>query len=120
MKSWTRIFGAGTDLAIDLGTENTLIQAQGPVREAWNEPSILAYACGPRGDAIPWAAGQSALRLEGRTSETLRTVRPLVDGVIVDLKGAVDMLRMMLQAASAYCLLRPATAAAAPRMTASM
>lgn len=97
MRAWKKLFGSSWDLAIDLGTENTLIQALGRGAQTWNEPSILAYASRPDGGIIPWAAGQTALRMEGRTSEAMHTVRPLVDGVIVNLQGAVDMLRMMLQ-----------------------
>ncbi|WP_141734568.1 rod shape-determining protein [Oligoflexus tunisiensis] len=98
MKTWKRLFGSSWDLAIDLGTENTLIQARGRGAQTWNEPSILAYALQPDGNITPWTAGQSALRMEGRTSETVRTVRPLADGVIVHLQAAVDMLRIMLEA----------------------
>jgi rod shape-determining protein MreB len=97
MRAWNKLFGSSWDLAIDLGTENTLIQARGRGAQTWNEPSILAYACKPDGGFIPWAAGQAAQRMEGRTNEAVHTVRPLEDGVIVHLQGAVDMLRMMLQ-----------------------
>jgi rod shape-determining protein MreB len=97
MKTWKRLFGSSWDLAIDLGTENTLIQARGRGAQTWNEPSIMAYALQPDGRTTPLAAGQSALRMEGRTSETVHTVRPLADGVIVHLQAAVDMLRMMLK-----------------------
>ncbi len=96
MRAWKKLFGSSWDLAIDLGTENTLIQARGRFAETWNEPSILAYANQPDGGVIPWAAGQTALRMEGRTNDAIHTVRPLVDGVIVNLQGAVDMLRIML------------------------
>lgn len=97
MNTWNRLFGSPWDLAIDLGTENTLIQAQGRTVQSWNEPSILAYADKPDGSVVPWVAGQGALRMEGRTGQSIRTLRPLVDGVIVHLQGAVDMLRMMLR-----------------------
>jgi rod shape-determining protein MreB len=97
MRTLHRLFGSSWDLAIDLGTENTLIQARGRGAQTWNEPSILTYAYRPDEGYIPWAAGQTALRMEGRTNEAMHTVRPLVDGVIVNLQGAVDMLRIMLQ-----------------------
>jgi rod shape-determining protein MreB len=97
MRPWNKFFGSSWDLAIDLGTENTLIQALGRGAQSWNEPSILAYARRPDGTQIPWAAGQTALRMEGRTNESTHTIRPLEDGVIVHLQAAVDMLRMMLQ-----------------------
>jgi rod shape-determining protein MreB len=99
MNIWNRLFASPCDLAIDLGTENTLIQAQGGTVQSWNEPSILAYADRPDGSVAPWLAGQKALRMEGRTDPSIRTLRPLVDGVIVHLQGAVDMLRVMLQVA---------------------
>jgi rod shape-determining protein MreB len=97
MRTWKRLFGSSCDLAIDLGTENTLIQCRGREAQTWNEPSILAYAWRPDGARVPWAAGQMALRMEGRTNEAMHTVRPLEDGVIVHLQGAVDMLHMMVQ-----------------------
>ncbi|MDQ3231802.1 MAG: rod shape-determining protein [Pseudobdellovibrionaceae bacterium] len=97
MNTWKKLFGSSWDLAIDLGTENTLIQARGRGSHTWNEPSILAYARKPDGSSVPWVAGQSALCMEGRTNDAVRTIRPLEDGVIVHLQGAVDMLRLMLQ-----------------------
>lgn len=97
MKNWARLLGGRTRLAIDLGTENTLIQAVGEQVQTWNEPSVIAYACPPDGPSIPWVAGHAARRMEGRSNESVRLVRPLVDGVIVDVSAAIDMLKTMLQ-----------------------
>src|SRR5262249_33706228 len=69
-----------SDLAIDLGTANTLVfvQGQGIVL---NEPSIIAIR---RNDNEVIAVGHEAKAMLGRTPENIRVLRPLKDGVIAD------------------------------------
>ena len=83
------------DLAIDLGTATTRIHArrQGRLLE---EPSVIALRDG--GAVV--AVGRTALALEGREPRGVRVLRPLRDGVITDLDGAVLMLRGFLRAAT--------------------
>ncbi len=84
----------GRDLAIDLGTANTLvyIKGQGVVL---NEPSIVAIR--ERGDRkIPVAFGQEAKQMLGRTPEGVKVVRPIRTGVIADFEVATMLLEYVL------------------------
>ena len=77
-----------TDLAIDLGTANTCVYAQGR-GIVLNEPSIVAFNTA-RGQVE--AVGQEAHEMLGRTPPNIRAVRPLRDGVIADFEAAEKML----------------------------
>ncbi|MGH7326155.1 MAG: rod shape-determining protein [Candidatus Rokuibacteriota bacterium] len=77
------------DLAIDLGTANTLVYAQGE-GIVLDEPSIVAIN---QGDQSLVAAGHEAKAMVGRTPGGIRAVRPLKDGVIADLDVAQKMLQ---------------------------
>ncbi|PWN07321.1 rod shape-determining protein [Rhodohalobacter mucosus] len=81
-----------TDLAIDLGTVNTLIHArdQGIVL---NEPTIVAL--NPKGQIV--TVGQEARLMHEKTHKDLRTVRPLKGGVIADFDIAEKMMREMIR-----------------------
>ncbi len=81
-----------SDLAIDLGTSNTLIYArdQGVVL---NEPTIVAVDS--QGKII--AVGHEALLMHEKTHKNIRTVRPLKGGVIADFDIAEIMMREMIQ-----------------------
>lgn len=81
-----------TDLAIDLGTVNTLIYArdQGIVL---NEPTIVAL--NPKGQIV--AIGLEASLMHEKTHKDLRTVRPLKGGVIADFDIAEKMMREMIR-----------------------
>ena len=68
------------DIAIDLGTANTLIQVKGE-GVVLNEPSVVAVE---RGTGRVRAIGLEAKRMLGRTPEGIMAVRPLKDGVIAD------------------------------------
>lgn len=88
------------DLAIDLGTANTLVYAtgRGIVVE---EPSVVAVYRGPGGHlGKVLAVGTEAKRMVGRTPGNIVAVRPLKDGVIADFAIAEQMLRWFIQAAS--------------------
>ncbi len=71
------------EIAIDLGTANTLIIHNDKV--VVDEPSIVAL---DRQTNKVIAIGHQAMQMEGKTHEKIRTVRPLKDGVIADFDAA--------------------------------
>jgi rod shape-determining protein MreB len=77
-----------TDLAIDLGTANTCVFAQGR-GIVLNEPSIVAFNVA---NGQIEAVGQEAHEMLGRTPANIRAVRPLKEGVIADFDAAEKML----------------------------
>jgi rod shape-determining protein MreB and related proteins len=81
------------DIAIDLGTANTLIQVRGE-GIVLNEPSVVAL---DRGTGRVRAIGLEAKRMLGRTPDNTLAIRPLRDGVIADVDMAEVMLRHFLQ-----------------------
>ncbi len=81
-----------TDIAIDLGTANTLIYARGE-GIVLNEPSIVAL----NDQNQPVANGQEARLMHEKTHKKIRTVRPLRDGVIADFEVAEQMIRGMIK-----------------------
>jgi rod shape-determining protein MreB len=83
----------GRDLAIDLGTANTLIYARGQ-GIVLNEPSVVAIDIS---DGRPVAVGFEAKRMMGRTPGRIKTIRPLKDGVIADFEVCEKMLRFFIQ-----------------------
>ncbi len=95
------------DLAIDLGTANTLVYAKGRgIVSA--EPSVVAVQTDARGVNRVRAVGKEAKSMLGRTPGSIRAVRPLRDGVIADFEIAEAMLRYFIQRAhNRSTLLRP-------------
>ena len=87
----TGIFSA--DLAIDLGTANTLIYLRGK-GIVLNEPSIVAF---DRTNKKIVAIGKEAQAMLGRTHRDIRTIRPLKDGVIADFEIAEGMMREFIR-----------------------
>ncbi len=83
----------GRDLAIDLGTANTLIYSRGQ-GIVLNEPSVVAIDIT---DGRPVAVGLEAKRMMGRTPGRIKTIRPLKDGVIADFEVCEKMLRFFIQ-----------------------
>jgi rod shape-determining protein MreB and related proteins len=81
------------DIAIDLGTANTLIQVRGQ-GIVLNEPSVVAL---DRATRKVRAIGLEAKRMLGRTPDSTVAIRPLRDGVIADVDIAEIMLRHFLQ-----------------------
>ncbi len=95
------------DLAIDLGTANTLVFAKGRGVVS-NEPSVVAVQTDERGVDRVRAVGKEAKSMLGRTPGSIRAVRPLKDGVIADFEIAEAMLRYFIQRAhNRSTLLRP-------------
>jgi rod shape-determining protein MreB and related proteins len=83
----------GRDLAIDLGTANTLIYVRGQ-GIVLDEPSVVAINVN---DGKPVAVGLEAKRMMGRTPNHIRAIRPLKDGVIADFEVCEKMLRYFIQ-----------------------
>ena len=83
----------GRDLAIDLGTANTLIYARGQ-GIVLNEPSVVAIDIT---DGRPVAVGFEAKRMMGRTPGRIKTIRPMKDGVIADFEVCEKMLRYFIK-----------------------
>jgi rod shape-determining protein MreB len=84
------------DLAIDLGTANTLVYAKGKGLIC-SEPSVVAVTSDPtgRGDKV-LAVGHEAKEMLGRTPGSIRAVRPIKDGVIADFEITEAMLRYFI------------------------
>ncbi len=81
------------EIAIDLGTANTLIIHNDEV--VVNEPSIVALDRNNPKNVL--AVGKRALMMHEKTHESIRTVRPLKDGVIADFNAAELMIREMIK-----------------------
>lgn len=84
---------AGRDMAVDLGTANTLVYVRGR-GVVLDEPSVVALD--QRTGAIV-AVGTSAKQMLGRTPEGIVAVRPLKDGVVADFETTERMLRYFIQ-----------------------
>ena len=86
------------DLAIDLGTANTLIYVRG-VGIVSNEPSVVAVQQDARGGRRVLAVGKEAKEMLGRTPGNIVAIRPMKDGVIADFEITEAMLRYFIQTA---------------------
>ena len=75
------------ELAIDLGTANTLIIQDGKI--VVDEPSIVAIK---RSTGETIAVGRRAMQMHEKTHDDIKTIRPLKDGVIADFKAAEHMI----------------------------
>ena len=80
------------DLAIDLGTANTLIYAHGKGIVS-SEPSVVAVKKDSRGDRRVLAVGREAKEMLGRTPGAIAAIRPMKDGVIADFDVTEAMIR---------------------------
>lgn len=103
------------DLAIDLGTANTLVAMQG-AGVILDEPSVVALQKGTRHVLGRGAAvGKLAKQMLGRTPDSITAIRPLRDGVITDFELCESMLRYFIQKAIRNSLgLRPRVIIAVP------
>jgi rod shape-determining protein MreB len=88
------------DLAIDLGTANTLVYLRG-VGLVCNEPSVVAIRHGPDGERRILAIGTVAKKMLGRTPSAIMVTRPIRNGVISDFDGTQMMLRHFIRKACA-------------------
>jgi rod shape-determining protein MreB and related proteins len=85
------------DIAIDLGTANTLVYVAGR-GVILNEPSVVAIKT-RNGTREVLAVGQKAKMMLGRTPESIETIRPMRDGVIADFIATEEMLRQFIKRA---------------------
>jgi rod shape-determining protein MreB len=83
----------GRDMAVDLGTANTLVYLRGK-GIMLDEPSVVAVNS-VTGELL--AVGHEAKRMIGRTPEGITAIRPLKDGVIADFDASEQMLRYFIQ-----------------------
>jgi rod shape-determining protein MreB and related proteins len=83
----------GGDMAVDLGTANTLVYVRGE-GIVLDEPSVVAVNVR---DNKPVAVGLEAKRMIGRTPAHIKAIRPLKDGVIADFEMCEAMLRYFIQ-----------------------
>src|SRR5260370_13622421 len=81
------------EIAMDLGTANTLIIHNDEI--VVNEPSIVALDRNNPKNVL--AVGKKALMMHEKTNESIKTVRPLKDGVIADFSAAELMIREMIK-----------------------
>ncbi|WP_145134261.1 rod shape-determining protein [Roseomonas gilardii] len=93
---FSRMFGfLSADMAIDLGTANTLVYVKGR-GIVLNEPSVVAIA-DIRGRKQVLAVGEEAKHMLGRTPGNIAAIRPMRDGVIADFEVAEEMIKHFIR-----------------------
>jgi rod shape-determining protein MreB and related proteins len=98
----SRLFGfLSADMAIDLGTANTLVYVKGR-GIVLNEPSVVAIGRSDvlspvRGKKQVLAVGEEAKLMLGRTPGNIAAIRPLRDGVIADFEVAEEMIKHFIR-----------------------
>jgi rod shape-determining protein MreB len=93
---FARLFGfLSADMAIDLGTANTLVYVKGR-GIVLNEPSVVAISDN-RGRKQVLAVGEEAKQMLGRTPGNIAAIRPLRDGVIADFEVAEEMIKHFIR-----------------------
>ncbi|MGD8383449.1 MAG: rod shape-determining protein, partial [Syntrophobacterales bacterium] len=85
-----------SDLAIDLGTANTLVYVKGK-GIVLSEPSVVAVRKDGRGTNKVLAVGKEAKMMLGRTPGNIVAIRPMKDGVIADFEITETMLRHFIR-----------------------
>jgi len=98
------------DIAVDLGTANTLVYVKGQGL-VLNEPSVVAVDV-RSGQVV--AVGHAAKRMWGRAPRNIRLVRPLKEGVIADFEVCEQMLKQFLQRVSTSRWSKPRVIVAVP------
>ena len=88
---------ASRDIAIDLGTANTVVYVRG-VGIVTSEPSVVSMET-VNGIRKVRAVGNDAKLMMGKTPENIRTIRPLRSGVIADLEVAEEMIKHFIRKA---------------------
>ena len=107
----------GHDLAIDIGTANTVIYRafQGVVL---NEPSVI---CINKDNGQVVSVGTDARSMVGRTPDNIVSIRPLKDGVVADFENAQRMLRTFMEkAGSRRIFSKPIVVIAVPPVVTSV
>ena len=96
MSIFSKIMGMWTtDMAIDLGTANTLVYVKGK-GIVLNEPSVLAIVY-EKGKNPVLAVGEDAKQMLGRTPGSIQAIRPLRDGVIADFIVTEEMIKHFIK-----------------------
>lgn len=86
------------DMAIDLGTANTIVSVRGK-GIIINEPSVVAVQSDKNGRDRILAVGQEAKQMIGKTPLNIQAVRPMQDGVIADFEMTERMIRYFIEKA---------------------
>ncbi len=93
---FNQLLGAfSNDLAIDLGTANTLVYLKGK-GIVFREPSVVAIQRNSRGEQNVVAVGKVAKDMLGKTPGSIIAIRPMKDGVIADFEITEEMLRYFI------------------------
>jgi len=96
-----------SDMAIDLGTANTIVSVKGK-GIIINEPSVVAVQSDRHGKDRILAVGQEAKQMIGKTPLNIQAVRPMQDGVIADFEMTERMIRYFIEKAhSRKSFIRP-------------
>ena len=85
-----------SDMAIDLGTANTLVYVKGR-GIVLNEPSVVATMTTRGGKKSVRAVGNDAKMMLGRTPGNIEAIRPMRDGVIADFEVAEEMIKHFIR-----------------------
>ena len=92
----SKLYGMfSSDLAIDLGTANTLVYVRGKGIVV-NEPSVVAMTT-VRGKMQVLAVGDDAKQMLGKTPGNIKAIRPMSDGVIADFEVAEEMIKHFIK-----------------------
>lgn len=103
-----------TDLAIDLGTANTLVYVKGK-GILFSEPSVVAIQRDSKGKKSVLAVGREAKEMLGRTPGNIFAIRPMKDGAIADFEITGEMIRYFIaKAHNRKTLLRPRVVISVP------
>jgi rod shape-determining protein MreB len=104
MSIFSKVMGMwSTDMAIDLGTANTLVYVKGK-GIVLNEPSVVAIV-NEKGKNQVLAVGEDAKQMLGRTPGSIQAIRPLRDGVIADFIVTEEMIKHFIKkSASKKCI----------------
>jgi len=93
---FSSLFGAfSSDIAIDLGTANTLVYVKGR-GVVLDEPSVVAFSY-KNGRKVVHAVGAEASLMLGRTPANIEAIRPMKDGVIADFEVAEKMIKSFIE-----------------------
>jgi rod shape-determining protein MreB and related proteins len=97
-----------TDLAIDLGTANTLIYVRGK-GIVLDEPSVVSirHEGGPNGKKVIQAVGKSAKAMLGKVPGNIEAIRPMKDGVIADFVVTEQMIKQFIRMVHPRSMLAP-------------
>jgi rod shape-determining protein MreB len=97
-----------SDLAIDLGTANTLIYVRGK-GIVLDEPSVVAIRTegGPNSKRLIQAVGRDAKQMLGKTPKNIEAIRPMKDGVIADFEVTEQMIKQFIKRVHDSRLLSP-------------